>query len=107
MKYWMCLNCTDENGVRGKKFWSDVPVCSCGVDLRKPEHKTLMVRCVILHYVPPDPVVKGRGVRFRLCDGKSVRLHNPEIETSTGSRAAVDCPACLAHKDFPGKPDEL
>lgn len=104
---WMCLNCTGEKGKKGKKFVSDVPVCSCGVDGRKPEYKAFITRCVWTHYDPPHPVIHGRGTRKRLCDGKPVSGHDPAHECSTGSVRVVTCPACLAHKDFPRVDGEL
>lgn len=98
---YLCLNCTGPKGKKGKHFVSDVPVCSCGVDGRRPEFKAFVATCVWTHYDPPHPVIHGRGSRTKLCDGKPVRGLNPEKECSTGSPAVVTCPACLAHPAFP------
>lgn len=103
----MCLNCNRPDGKKGRKFWSDVPACECGVDGRKPEYRAFIIRCVVHHYVPPHPVIQDRGTGFRLCDGKAVRSHNTAVETSTGAVSVVDCPACLAHPDFPTPDDGL
>lgn len=103
---YLCLNCFGPKGKRGKHFVADVPVCECGVDGRLPEYKGFVAKCVWTHYDPPHPVIRGRGRRAVLCDGRAVRGLDHTKEFSTGSPTAVTCPACLAHPSFPAADGE-
>jgi hypothetical protein len=103
MTLWHCLNCTDDRGNRGRQFRSPVPVCECGVDGRKPEYKFHIFKCVVVHFEPPHPVFKACGTGKALCDGRERNKMNHKAETTTASYATVNCEACLAHPDFPGR----
>lgn len=100
MNFYMCLNCTDEKGLRGKKFWGDKPVCSCGVDDANPEYSGYLQKLVVTHYEPPHPVLKGKGTKKTLCGVDTVSFDYRK-DNASGSPAAVSCPACLAHAEFP------
>lgn len=106
LKPYMCLNCTDETGGRGKKFWAERPVCSCGVDGKNPEYAGMLRRCVVVHFEPPHPVLKGKGTGKQLCDGRTTKEYDPNREAATGSYDAVTCPDCLAHPQYPGRDAE-
>ena len=102
LKPYMCLNCTDETGGKGKKFWSEKPVCSCGVDGKDKQYAGVLRRCVVIHYEPPHPVLKGKGTGKQLCDGRPTKEYDPNKDAASGSYPAVTCPDCIAHPLFPG-----
>lgn len=100
-KPYMCLNCTNEKGMVGFKFRSEKPVCpKCTADGSQKQYAAYIVRCVEIHYDPPHPVLKQRGLNKRLCDGKSI-FENQKFNMGSGLPHAATCPDCLAHPDFP------
>ena len=106
-KQYICLNCPNDKGIPGKKFWASEPVCSCGVDMRLPEYRNFIAPVACIHFVPPHPVIRNRGTGHRRCDGVSIRTHPKTQELATGSPEVVNCPACRAHKDFPAADGEV
>jgi hypothetical protein len=102
MTLWMCLNCVGDNGMRGKPFRAEKPVCPCGVDGTKPEYAGYTYKCVVYHYDPPHPTLKGMGTRKALCDGRPGASMDHNKETTTAAFGVVNCLKCLAHPNFPG-----
>lgn len=105
MNHYLCLNCADDKGIPGKKFWSDTAKCSCGVDATVPELASYLKKLVLMHYDPPHPVLHGRGTNKKLCDGQSVHTLVPAKESYTGDPSCVTCPLCKAHAKFPANVD--
>lgn len=97
MPLWICWNCTDEMGRPGKKFEADAPVCPCGVDGNKPEMTGYIAKCEVIHFDPPHPVLKGRGMRRRVCDDKPIHEAGG---LASGHPAAVNCGACKRTPEY-------
>lgn len=101
MKPWMCFNCDDDKGFAGMKFRADKPTCpKCGADGKEAEYAPYIVRCTEIHFDPPHPILKNKGTRKRLCDGKSI-FEGQKTNVASGSPPAVTCPACRSHPAFP------
>jgi hypothetical protein len=101
MPTWMCANCDDERGLRGKRFEADEPVCPCGVDGRLAEFKHLIAPVEIHHYDPPHPVVKGRGTHQAACGlGRIGSRVKGQLVWGTGERLVVNCKACRESEAF-------
>lgn len=100
-KPWVCFNCENEKGFPGLKFRAAKPVCpKCGADGSLPEYAPYVSRRTEVHFDPPHPILKNRGTRLRLCDGKSI-FEAQKTNVATGSPHAVTCPDCIAHPSFP------
>lgn len=106
-RLWACYNCTDDKGMVGLKFRATKPVCpKCGADGSQAEYAPYIVRCVNVHFDPPHPILKNRGTRLRLCDGKSI-FEAQKTNVASGDPHSVNCPDCIAHPSFPKPGGEL
>lgn len=95
-KLWKCYNCETPIGVIGYDFESDVPVCpKCGLDGRDPVMASRMTERVVIHFDPPHPIMRGRGINKRACDGKPI--HGGY---AVGEPANVTCPECKTSDAF-------
>ncbi len=105
MGLWRCYQgspcATDEHG-RWRDFESDVPVCpGCGCDGRQPEGRGVINARAVLHLLVKDkagPII-GRGSRLRILCNPALKLSR--VVMGTGEPSIANCPACLAHADFP------
>lgn len=112
MPQWRCLNSRCWETQRpGYDFTADAGVCpKCGASANEPQTARFLIRLAIIHYDPPHPTIAGLGMGYALCDkGRHVStLHLAQLkrggvlEQATADANAVNCPQCLAHKDFPG-----
>ena len=113
MKLWICRNCLsdpNENGfcAVGRKFEADKPVCpTCGADRSNPRHAPYIGECEVIHFDPPDPILKGRGTNRAACD-TSIVIGSPQPHDGVGikpyfgtaHRNVVNCRACMASEVF-------
>jgi hypothetical protein len=112
MKLFICRNCfadkPSESGspVPGYKFYADLPVCpKCTADQRNPRHMHYIAECEVIHFDPPDPVLRDRGTNVAACD-PSIKIGGlQEGETvkpnfGTGHRSVVNCPKCMESEAF-------
>lgn len=95
MALWICWNCVGDRGNPGKKFEAQEPVCSCGVDGSVPRYAGLVAKCEVIHFDPPDAVLKGRGANVRACDQKPFGG-----AMASGVPAVVSCKKCMATAEF-------
>lgn len=93
-RLWLCMN-HPELGTTGVKFESEKPVCpECGADGDSPDSGGCVAPRVVIHFIPPHPVVKNRGTGVLACDPKTrVGLHGM---MATGDPREATCPACRA-----------
>lgn len=93
MPLYRCLNCLRE---------AESPTCEpCGLDSAKdPKDARSIVELCILHFDPPHPTVRGRGLGHAACDP---RMKVGTGAMYTGEKSVVNCPACKESSAFTSK----
>lgn len=89
-----CYNC---DPVGGKLFQSRVNTCpACKLSGDDPKVGGMIAPCVVIHFDPPHPIVKNRGLNIIACQpGKKV---GEDGLRATGDPREVLCPACKVTK---------
>lgn len=97
-KFFRCMNCLDDKQIPGRDFVAEsAPVCpKCGLDGSPgKQHANLIIPLRTVHFDPPHPTVKNRGVNVPLCGVPFVGGM-----AMTGDPNVANCPNCKAHADF-------
>lgn len=100
-RLWLCFNCEPQNKFQGPK-----PICpGCGADGNDPKSGGCIAPRVVIHFDPPHPVLKGKGLNTHACD-TATRVGTKGMQAS-GDVRAVNCPACLASEAAKRMAEEL
>lgn len=99
-KMFRCYACTNDNGLPGRDFVAENPVCpACGLDgTTNPRFKPLFAELAVVHFDPPT-AVPGVGTNRPACDPKK-KIGGPGVDRATGEPLAVTCPACKGSKTW-------
>ena len=93
LRLFYCYNCSTAFGPTAKNTCTN-----CGADGDDPQARGCVAEQLVHHYDPPHAILVGRGLGHHACDPK-VKVGTGG-KRATGSRDAVNCPACRASKAF-------
>ena len=105
-----CYNPECGEPPNGYDFASAQPICpKCGADKRTPSGRAIISPLTVVHLVVPakDGPIQGQYKNWAvLCDPKIKLCPRGKYQMS-GEPSVTNCPACLAHADFPADFDDL